>query len=535
VTDFILPPWLKTASARFQYIDATGISRGEFGGPPKTGTRGGDRLHATLDFSPTATTAAEAAQERRILISLLARLQGRQHRIYITNPARRLAGSFPATELLTNNTFANGATGWFTDANSTITAQDRMLRATVTQCDLTAIEMLYQVPTVVANVPHVLRALTLDGRGSSGVSIGPSLSLGHTSVASYGTTRGLKTATGVPSITNATQYPVVINSSSGYVAGDYVDTPWCSLSRCALVDNGANLLLQSDDFTTTWVNTRTTDAANSTTAPDGTTTADSIIEDASASTTHIIAQGVTVAATVDLDYTFTVCLKAGTRTFASLVLTESTGSHTCQYDINLSNGAVNAAVANGANWANARGFIVNMGNGWYRATLVCRKVSAGTTVTPAIYMANSLGGISYTGDGASLFYAWRATFTQSAVATRLVSTTGASAPGIVQTGNGIHIKGLPASTNGLLLPLDEVEIITSFGSELKIVTVSLNSDAAGLGYLQFTPPIRGALADNAPVIVHEPFGYFMSSGEAIGWEHMPGIVTNASAEFEEAG
>jgi hypothetical protein len=116
----------------------------------------------------------------------------------------------------------------------------------------------------------------------------------------------------------------------------------------------------------------------------------------------------------------------------------------------------------------------------------------------------------------------------------LVQTTTTATSGTAQTGNGLHIKGLPASTNGLLLPNDEFEIITALGSELKITQAALNSDAAGLGYLQFGPPIRGVLADNAPVIVHEPMGYFMFAGDAVGWDHDPAIITTASAEFEEA-
>jgi hypothetical protein len=89
---------------------------------------------------------------------------------------------------------------------------------------------------------------------------------------------------------------------------------------------------------------------------------------------------------------------------------------------------------------------------------------------------------------------------------------------------------LPVSTNGLLMPDDEIQV----GNELKLVTAPLNSDAAGLGYLQFEPPLRGAPADNAPVILHEPMGRFLFTGELVGWDHEPGIITRASAEFEEA-
>ena len=393
----------------------------------------------------------------------------------------------------------------------------------------------YQSVALTQYAPHVLRSMILDGAQTAGLSIGVAINSGGVAVNDYQTTRGLRMAVLVAISASATaQYPGVFASSSGYTAGAFIDVPWCSLSRCALVDNGANLLLQSDDFTTTWANIRTTDAANSTAAPDGTTIADSIIENADASTTHMIEQGVTVASTA-LDYSFSVALKAGTRSFARIQIIESISSATCYVDVNLSDGTLGTPTASGANWTNPRAFSASLGNGWYRATIVGRKTSAGTTVTPNIALATSLGGVNYTGDGTSLIYAWRATLAQSSVPTRLVATTTTALPtGTAQSGRAIRVKGLPASTSGLLKKSDEFEIITSYGSELKLVTHPLDSDAAGLGSLHFKPALRGVLSDNAPIIIHEPMGRFVFSGEAVGWDNEPGIITRASAEFEEA-
>ncbi len=66
------------------------------------------------------------------------------------------------------------------------------------------------------------------------------------------------------------------------------------------------------------------------------------------------------------------------------------------------------------------------------------------------------------------------------------------------------------------------------------MTARLNSDAAGLGYLQFEPPIRTSPADNAPVIIHAPMGRFLFTGDAVGWDNDPGFWSSATAEFEEA-
>lgn len=69
-----------------------------------------------------------------------------------------------------------------------------------------------------------------------------------------------------------------------------------------------------------------------------------------------------------------------------------------------------------------------------------------------------------------------------------------------QTGNTLIVDKLPASTNGLLLKDDPIEI----NGELKFCTAPLNSDSSGNGYLRFAPALFRAPADNDPVIVHFP-------------------------------
>ena len=143
------------------------------------------------------------------------------------------------------------------------------------------------------------------------------------------------------------------------------------------------------------------------------------------------------------------------------------------------------------------------------------------------------GGGSYAGNTSNGMYIWRAGCAVSSLPFQPSQSVATSVEGSSQTGSGIHVKGLPASTAGLLLAGDWVEIITSQGSELKMVTASLDSDAAGLGYLQFAPALRGTVADNAAIIVHRPMGRFISTADAIEYLDEPGIVSTSSFEFEE--
>lgn len=103
-----------------------------------------------------------------------------------------------------------------------------------------------------------------------------------------------------------------------------------------------------------------------------------------------------------------------------------------------------------------------------------------------------------------------------------------------QTGSQLAIKDLPTSTAGLLAAGDQVEIITARGSELKILTAPLNSDSSGLGSILFEPPLRGSVSDNAAVIMHNPMGRWVLSGNAPEWTDDPGTITTATLDFEEA-
>lgn len=536
MADVLLPTWLKCAKVGFRYLDSTGVSRPEFSGIIRTGSRGGDRLAAALEFTPTATSAAESAQERRALLAFLVRLQGRQNRAYLTNPARRLAGSFPTGELLSNNTFASGTTGWAVGgAQYALSVHDHVARFTRTAVSASQdILVPSGAATVVQYAPYAARVMEINGRGtfaSIGVQLGTT-SGGQEIAQSVASGGGLKTVVGVAPGTSL-WFGLVDAVASGLIAGDYYESPYVSLSRCALVDNGPNLLLQSQDLFTTWTQTELSapTANNTDVAPDGTTSAETIAEN-TANAEHFLAQSVTVASATE-DFTFSCFFKQSSRTWAYLRLVESTGGTTVFAFINLSTGAIGTTGA-GANWANLRTAVVSYGNNWHRLILTARKTSAATTLTGRLGISSGDNVFSYTGASLAIA-AWGASLAQSGVPVRYVATTTtAIASGTAQTGRAMYVKGLPASTNGLLLPGDEFEVITSYGSELKIVTAPLNSDASELGYLQFNQPLRGTPADNAAVIVHEPMGRFVFTGDLVGWDHEPGIVTRASAEFEEA-
>lgn len=442
-----------------------------------------------------------------------------------------IRGSFPATELATNGTFENGTTGFTCSATVTLTSADRVARATRNQIGATALSVgLSSAATVTQFAPYVLRAMLMQGRGS--FATGHRLHFGSSAagadylLGNLSTEFGLKSLAFVP-YTTTTFAGVRDGSMTDQLAGDYIEVPYFSLTRCPLVDNGTNLLLQSDEFDTTWTATRSSVDDQAATGPDGNSTADSIIEDGTASNTHFVSQNVTVSSAV-ADYSFAVALKAGARTWAQIAILENTGGTQANVYVDLGNGALGTSAVS-ANFSDVRAFIRSMGDGWYYVAVVARKTNAATSLTARIALATGNGANSYSGDGTSNILAWRATLAQSSVPTRLVQTTTTASTGTSQSGAGLYVKGLPASTNGLL----EVNDWFSFNGELKQVTKRLNSDASGLGYLQFRPSIVKAPADNDSVEILQPWGRFrlMNGAE---YDNLAGLYADLSLELTES-
>ncbi len=126
-----------------------------------------------------------------------------------------------------------------------------------------------------------------------------------------------------------------------------------------------NLLLQSQDFSTTWSNGNTTETTNTAVAPDGTTTADTL-DDGTSTATHDIAQNVSI--TSGTTYTLSAFFKNIDRQYVILACSTGTNSWaSAKFD--LVAGAVGATSSSGAGWSTTSSSITNVGNSWYRCTI----------------------------------------------------------------------------------------------------------------------------------------------------------------------
>ncbi len=159
-----------------------------------------------------------------------------------------------------------------------------------------------------------------------------------------------------------------------------------------------NLLQYSEDFSNaSWSKTASSITTNTTTAPNGTLTADSLIEDTSNSL-HICGQSITLNSSI---CTVSIYAKANGRNwmYISMVAASNYGAY---YD--LQNGVL------GTVESNVTATVTSVGNGWYLCTITTN--SAVSSARCQVYTSTGNGVNSYTGNGTSGLYIWGAQLVQ---------------------------------------------------------------------------------------------------------------------------
>jgi hypothetical protein len=184
-----------------------------------------------------------------------------------------------------------------------------------------------------------------------------------------------------------TNYILVLQTAAANVAR-FDHNPVTGESLGLLIEESrSNLVLQSEDFTTTWAATRATIGANSVVAPTGALTADRLI-DTTDNNTHFVSQSVITTAVA---MTFSVHAKASGRSFVYLSINDS-GNVARTTFFNLSTGAV------GTTGTGITASIVPVGNGWYRCIVTVATAFAGSNPC-AIGVASADNTASYAGNG----------------------------------------------------------------------------------------------------------------------------------------
>lgn len=267
-----------------------------------------------------------------------------------------------------------------------------------------------------------------------------------------------------------------------------------------------NLFLYTEKFDNAyWTKGNLTVTANTTTAPDGNSTAESVVETNATVGTHRLFRALTIPAGT---YTLSTYVKPNGRNW--IYIYANAGLSTAF--VNISTGALGTVVG-------ATVVATSVGDGWYRVSLTFSNVTT-VSQTFQIWTASSNGVTSQTGDGVSGIYPWGVQL-EAGDLTDYQPINDAYGPfvnGASQIGTSLVVDGASPSESAYLKAGDYIQLGTGLTSRLHKVLADVATNDAGQGTIDVWPRIRTAPADNATVYVENTVGLFRLSSGVTSWQ-----------------
>lgn len=210
--------------------------------------------------------------------------------------------------------------------------------------------------------------------------------------------------------THTNRYGVVIYLASGEEGYD--------VDGINLPPASTNKLVYSQEFDNdpAWTKTRSSISANLINGPDGTLTADKLVEDDTVTATHSVNKS--FSSTSGETYAFSIYIKAGERTNFAIQLSPDAFGATQRARFNLSTGE--ATIESGEA---ATALINPLADDWFRCVIIC--TATATTTSVFLFYLHDGTSTSYTGDGSSGLYIWGAQLEELPFATPYIPTTSA--------------------------------------------------------------------------------------------------------------
>lgn len=187
-----------------------------------------------------------------------------------------------------------------------------------------------------------------------------------------------------------------------------------------------NLLLRSAELdNVAWTKHDVSVVANAATAPDGTMTADKLIESATKSEHYLQSTG--IATNTSLPHTFSFYFRSGEKPYVRVTVYDSVIANSFRCELDVNNAAIVAGTVTVAGTAsNASASVVSVGGGVYRflITGIPASSNSGSLYAARIsLLSNDRATNNYTGDGTSGIYIWGAQLEAGAFPTSYIPTT----------------------------------------------------------------------------------------------------------------
>jgi len=236
-------------------------------------------------------------------------------------------------------------------------------------------------------------------------------------------------------------------------------------AKLLLEPQRTNLLLRSEEFNLSWLTSNATVSANTSTSPDGTTTADKLIPSATPSVNKYIYQ--TPSVTNGVSHTLSVFAKASE--YNKLRIEQGNNSRGAWFD--LSSGTI------GSISINTTATIENYGNGWFRCSATTLSVSSSVFFVIGGSNTESV----QVGDGTSGILIWGAELEAGTYPTSYIPTLGTAVTRVVDAPSlaGMQANGIFGSTQGTIfldIKFEEINYLLDFKNNVGVSKLRFFND-----------------------------------------------------------